>query len=228
MCSSLINFRRVTLPCGGLRVYRCGFIKLGDPTWLREVCCNHQIEMIIDLNCTKAANLSTVGHENLAYIGIDMRGPILEGSAVDEKYYYCAYQKMIDENKNAFCKVFRCLAAGPPTILINCLFGKDRTGVVVAVLQELLHVDRDIICDEYKQSLDYYRKNANLLEAHWKKRNICQEEYMLRFEINPSIILKTLDYIISAYGGVKEYLLDCGLLISEIYRIRNKFADLRR
>lgn len=49
-------------------------------------------------------------------------------------------------------KVLRALAAGEEPAIIHCTAGKDRTGVVTAVLLVLLGVPRDAVYDDYLKS----------------------------------------------------------------------------
>jgi protein-tyrosine phosphatase len=45
--------------------------------------------------------------------------------------------------------MFECIAAGRTPLIVHCAAGKDRTGVAIAVLLDVLGVARDTIIDDY-------------------------------------------------------------------------------
>lgn len=54
-----------------------------------------------------------------------------------------------DRYVELFSETFRTLAAGETPLLVHCAAGKDRTGVLCALIQDALGVARDDIFDDY-------------------------------------------------------------------------------
>jgi protein-tyrosine phosphatase len=105
-------------------------------------------------------------------------------------------------------------AAGPAPLLFHCVAGKDRTGVIAALLLALAEVVPSAI------AADYAASTGNLRDA-----------YLLRYrDGDPAAIIEAvrcpeeavynmLDYLDRA-GGVRAYLRGIGLTEAEITRLR--------
>ena len=64
------------------------------------------------------------------------------------------YRTIADKHESHLRLIFDALAAGALPILIHCAAGKDRTGVVVAIILETLGVDRGRIIADYCRTND--------------------------------------------------------------------------
>mgnify|MGYP000304502768 FL=1 len=111
--------------------------------------------------------------------------------------------------------VFECIANAPNGVIFNCSAGKDRSGVVSAIL--LLHagVADDDIVENYvltkhyiRKKLDYLRKNTDL------NMNIVTpcEDYMRKF----------LKKFRDEFGNTEKYFIRLGLSQKDIIKIRAK------
>jgi len=105
-------------------------------------------------------------------------------------------------------------AAGPGPLLFHCVAGKDRTGVIAALMLALADVVPAAI------AADYAASTGNL-----------REEYLRRYRgADPAVIIEAvrcpeeavynmLDYLDRA-GGIRAYLRSIGLSEAEIARLR--------
>jgi protein tyrosine/serine phosphatase len=60
------------------------------------------------------------------------------------------YASSLQRNAGHIAAIFAALAAAPPgPVLVSCRAGRDRTGMVVALLLDLAGVDRDVIAADY-------------------------------------------------------------------------------
>jgi protein-tyrosine phosphatase len=76
------------------------------------------------------------------------------------------YSDLVKNQKSSLAAVFRALANGATyPVIIHCTAGKDRTGVVCALLMELLGVPRAQIVEEYLLSSQSGAVNADWLEG---------------------------------------------------------------
>jgi protein-tyrosine phosphatase len=76
------------------------------------------------------------------------------------------YRNMIDKQKSSIATAFRALADGSKySFIIHCTAGKDRTGVMSALLLDLLGVSRPQIVDDYLLSTDTGAADPLWLEA---------------------------------------------------------------
>lgn len=110
-------------------------------------------------------------------------------------------------------------AAGPEPLLFHCVAGKDRTGLVAALLLALADVRPEAIARDYALSSQMLRVG-----------------YLLRYpDIEPERILEALRCpeegaynmlrFLEAAGGVRAYLAQIGLSADEIARLRARLRS---
>jgi protein-tyrosine phosphatase len=114
----------------------------------------------------------------------------------------------------------RLLAPGALPALVHCAVGKDRTGVTVAVLLELLGVPEEEIL------ADYLASNPGL-GLHEGPVEYLDEEGNVRVS-NPAqveLLVSVLARIRERHGSVEAYLLASGLTAEELGALREALAD---
>ncbi len=116
------------------------------------------VATIIDLRDADEVALNGRGRlalEPITYVNRPLRfNPALD-AATDEASSPLVrrYRDYLDESGGAFVAVFDLLAETTTyPAVINCFFGKDRTGVVVALVLAALGVDRTAIVEDYASS----------------------------------------------------------------------------
>jgi protein-tyrosine phosphatase len=108
----------------------------------------------------------------------------------------------------------------PSPVGIGCAAGKDRTGVVVALLHEMLGVPREVSLAEYSRCAPdpglVGRRLVHLLPSGQQVtpglRHI--------FEPQPTALLAALTWIDDTYGGVETYLVAMGVTPATIDSLR--------
>ena len=125
---------------------------------------------------------------------------------------YEGYTKvMIDGNALVFGNVLKQLAdpENQPAI-VNCTAGKDRTGIVIALLLTVLGVPEKIILADYSLSnLAYDQLIANLDGELQRvtELGIPISQMQPVFTADPNLLLATLAYTRGKYGSIEAYLL---------------------
>lgn len=128
------------------------------------------------------------------------------------------YMQWLDANQAQFRQVFQTIAAQQDgAVLFHCSAGKDRTGVVAALLQDLAGVARQDIVHNYAISAHY---DAPMAEALAKRAG------MAKLKANPNLaalsgtppeaIEAFLDKLHGEYGGAASYLRTIGLNEAEV------------
>ena len=87
-----------------------------------------------------------------------------------ENFYYAFLKDFKDEIKLIFDKYFT--NASTDRLIIHCEGGKDRTGVIIALLLDLLEIERELIIEDYL--LSYRDTNRDYIDFVFK---IIDEEY---------------------------------------------------
>jgi protein-tyrosine phosphatase len=136
------------------------------------------------------------------------------------------YAELLDLGAAAFTAAFTSIVApaGTPA-LVHCAIGKDRTGVLVAVLLDAADVDRDEIV------ADYARSGARIapIIARWRdgESGATLSEQLAAFTAlsAPETMEQTLDHLHRRWGGGAAYLQANGAAPAGIARWRRILRD---
>jgi len=121
----------------------------------------------------------------------------------------------IANNYRAIKLVFRAMVENIEGItLFNCALGRDRTGIIAALLLMLADVSPDDIEIDYSISYTTIRK---LIKIE-KKEDYDLPNHLLR-------INQLMNYIIIKFGSIFDYFLTIGLTSEEIYKLRDKLIQ---
>ena len=102
--------------------------------------------------------------------------------------------------------------------MFNCSAGKDRTGIVAALLLDLAG------CHEYDIVKDYSESYENNLKLIPELEKLVDVENRVYLESEPRMMMKFLDYLRDNYGSAKEYLISCGMEEEKIIEIIENFV----
>lgn len=175
------------------------------------------ITTIIDMRGQKDVDRKPsgfAGKADFAYYNFQ----IDEGSGVPETVEAVPHSYMDIAKAKAMPEVFRCIALAKSGVMFNCTAGKDRTGVVAAIL--LLHAgvsDKDII-ENYLLTKEYGKERLELVHKNFPEidMNIVTpcEWFMEEF----------LGLFRREYGDTTQYFKQIGLNDVEIRLIRDKLC----
>ena len=122
-----------------------------------------------------------------------------------------AYRQLVRRDiKDSWSKIFNILLdnnSGP--VLFHCSAGKDRTGVVTAVILTALGIDKEIIYQDYLLTNEkplYYKKMA--LEMDPESREI----FLEYFQAKKEYLDAAFDEINKIYGSFDNFLLETCLI----------------
>jgi len=121
------------------------------------------------------------------------------------------YLEMIEEAKPSIGLVLRTLAEDEPyAAVFHCTGGKDRTGIMAALLLEVLGVPRETIGADYALTAKFFRLSEERRAEMEKFFGIKMPEQALSSE--PATILGTLEGVDERYGSVARLLSEeCGV-----------------
>jgi protein-tyrosine phosphatase len=127
-------------------------------------------------------------------------GPAWEWPSMRE-----AYLAMLHEWRPQFANAVDAIAGSEPPVVVHCQGGRDRTGLVVALVLDAVGVDRQAIAADHARSDESWAPyNPSWIEAaadpadQAKRRRITQPAGKTMVEI--------LDEVSRRYGGAAEYL----------------------
>ena len=119
-----------------------------------------------------------------------------------------AYATMLDEGGTRFGAAIRRLAQpGALPAIFHCAAGKDRTGILAALLLAGLGVDDDVIVADYGLTADAIERMTAWLQRHHPQRADAMAETPSAFlAAHPEAMQRTLDAVRRDHGSVGRYL----------------------
>lgn len=131
------------------------------------------------------------------------------------------YRVMLDGNGARIAAIVDVLATSPRSVLFHCFAGRDRTGIVAALLLRIAGVPDEAIVADFAISDERLAQRYDEWKSGWTEadraridRSIVEAEDTIR---------GTLEHLDRKYGGVEVYLTRNGLEPSSLERLR---ADL--
>ena len=158
-----------------------------------------------------------VEYSHLALIDDANMNEIGDARDMLERYLF-----IVDTRPHAFREVFDAIAQAEGTVVFHCFAGKDRTGLVAAMLLSLAGVDEADI------AADYGETDAQLASQYevWIAEASAERRDAFRAELQcpPERILRVLDHVERGWGGVASYLEGAGMSAAAIDRIASKLS----
>lgn len=140
----------------------------------------------------------------------------------DAQSMFDRYLHIIEKRPQGFRDVFNAIAEAEDGVLFHCYAGKDRTGLVAAMLLDLAGVPPDQIAADYAETDQQLAQQyeAWINEAEPARREAIRDE----LRCPPERILGVLDYLRQKWGGVAGYLEAAGTTPANIDRVSSKLA----
>ncbi len=141
------------------------------------------------------------------------------------------YPRIVESQTPQFREVFAELLGQPKPMVYHCTAGKDRTGVMTALILIALGVPRETILADYMLSNEYYQAPA---PAAGKAETAQQgalaalppEVTRVFYRVEPEYLNAAFDEIDRRYGGVEAYLdKQLGVGPAEILRLRALYLE---
>ncbi|HYD10575.1 MAG TPA: tyrosine-protein phosphatase [Acidimicrobiales bacterium] len=158
-------------------------------------------------------------------IDLIMSGELPEA---DDQFVVDLYTGMLTDAAPVFGGVLSALAddGGLPA-LFHCMAGKDRTGLVSALLLTVLGVDRETVLDDYCLTNEY-RSNRRIEEMRpsIEAAGVDVEKVRPFLSARRPVLTDTLSWIDATHGGVEAYLTGpAGMSPSTLDVLRARLLD---
>ncbi len=195
----------------------------------RQALLEYGVRTVIDLRAPKEAQeepsafpLPSAKTNEPAYLNLPLEKyyphvSALINRATTRAEVYCI---ILDHYPDALAKVVRAIANAQPSVVIHCHDGKDRTGIVSALLLSLVGVPAETIAADYAESQERLRRLYDKAVAE------AGGEDKLGFWSKPTIIPEMmhamLAHIDAKYGAVPKYLAAAGVSSAEMKRLKSR------
>jgi len=165
------------------------------------------------------------GDHDITYTNVSLVDP---AKSAPENFTTLAndYKRILDTFAPAMAEIMHSIAGAPEgPVLFHCMAGKDRTGMVAAILLDLVGVPRETIAEDYALTQEYLRP----LNDEWLENGPGEREDrardLERFTPSAEVMLEVLAHLDERYGGVEGYLLQAGVSPQDIERLRVRLID---
>jgi len=195
---------------------------LSDAGWAALV--GHGVSRIVDLRFQ-----SELDADPPAELPVELVHVSLLGDDADPEFQTAidaldttrdVYLEFLERFRPRFAEAVAAVAAAPPgAVVVHCHGGKDRTGLVAALLLRLAGVEPGPIADDYALSAT----NLEAVQSEWIAAAPDETERARRRRISETpreAMLEVLQELERRYGGVREYLLAGGASEADVDRAR--------
>jgi protein-tyrosine phosphatase len=136
------------------------------------------------------------------------------------------YQIMLDKFGANIAKIMRTIADAPDGgVLVHCFAGKDRTGLVSALLLSVAGVPHETVVQDYALTGQYLQP--------WVDAELTNPDYPVDVRDRLSTILSSpaeamdgaLTYLRERWGGADPYLRHVGVSDEHLHRLRRRLLE---
>lgn len=136
------------------------------------------------------------------------------------------YQMIIDGSAQVFREVCELIMQpGNRAVLIHCQAGKDRTGIISALIQKLLGTPDETVIEEYLKSnielLPYFRRKM-LPRKILTLGKFPMETILFAISVKEQNIRLVLDRLDKEYKGAETFLVSAGFKPADLPKLKEK------
>ncbi len=108
-------------------------------------------------------------------------------------------------------------------VLYACTLGKDRTGVLTALLLQLLGIAPAEIAADFALSATLLKNDIDMLQSYWLQKGLSKEEYARRFDFEGNVAINLIDWCLEENGGESGLVSSLGLRPESIRSLYARF-----
>jgi protein-tyrosine phosphatase len=200
------------------------------PPMVQSTLLNYGVRTVIDLRRSDELHVAPNVFANssaVMYHHVSLLADSLPERKVAPRSLPDVYRMVLEQRQEQLYQTLATLAAptGLPAI-VHCTAGKDRTGLVVALLLGLVGVPAAIIVEDYALSSQYlvgtYLEEARQRAA---RNGIPWEWFQHQVICLPEFMHMTLKYLDERYGGIAAYVQRIGLSEEQCACLRHALVE---
>jgi protein tyrosine/serine phosphatase len=134
---------------------------------------------------------------------------------------------MLDRFRHGVAEAMAAIARAPDgAVVIHCAAGKDRTGLISALLLGLVDVPAETIAADYAITAELLRPREEAWLAACPPEERAERQAMIaRYAPTAEVMLAVLAGLSERYGGVESYLAEAGVSRADLERLRERLLD---
>jgi len=134
------------------------------------------------------------------------------------------YIELLRDSSDLIVRAIEPFATGE-TALVHCSAGKDRTGIIVALLLDLVGVDHETIIHDYALTDIYLEPLRDTFRQYAREAGHDMEQYEHMISCRPEYMRDFLTHLYDRYGGAWNYLKQAGMSERQLEAIREHLLD---
>jgi protein-tyrosine phosphatase len=136
------------------------------------------------------------------------------------------YLWSLERFRDLVAKAVEAVAQAPEgAVLIHCAAGKDRTGLISALLLGLVDVPTETIAADYAMTAELLAsREREWLESGPPEEREAREAMSARYAPTAEVMLEVLERLTERFGGVEPYLLEAGVRREDLERLRERLV----
>ncbi|MFN2321711.1 MAG: tyrosine-protein phosphatase [Trueperaceae bacterium] len=146
------------------------------------------------------------------------------GRPVDPYDITAFYVAALDHAGDAFAEGARLIADAPGAAVFHCTAGKDRTGVLAALLLEAVGVPRAAVIEDFALTHDRIETVRERLLAEAVRQGVDPLQFGRLLGATTDLIEPALAHLDRRHGGAVAYLQNAGVDDGTLARLRAKLA----
>lgn len=135
------------------------------------------------------------------------------------------YHAALDHAGAAFAMSVERLAASTGASLFHCTVGKDRTGLLAALVLESVGVGRGDVVDDYVLTHERIDPIRIRLIADAEARGIDPVDFVRMLGADADTLASALEHLDRRYGGAQAYLLAAGVREESLTRLSSRLVE---
>ncbi|MET0887381.1 MAG: tyrosine-protein phosphatase [Mycetocola sp.] len=152
------------------------------------------------------------------YVGMLVAGEMGRFSATDMGEHYVA---TLENRADVFVSAIDAIANGAPA-LVHCTEGKDRTGLLVALVLSLLGTPSRAIVEDYRLTEIWRPDRALAWAPRFAGTGLDLERFRVLYESPPAAMEIALGHLETVHGGAQSFLMTRGGMPAKtVSRLRN-------
>ena len=147
------------------------------------------------------------------------------GRPVDRFDIAAFYVAALDHASDALAEAARLIAEASGAAVFHCTAGKDRTGVLAALLLEAVGVPRAAVVEDFVLTHDRIGAVRERLLADAVRRGVDANDFGRLLGATADLIVPALEHLDRRYGGAAAYLRSAGVDEATLARLRAKLTS---
>jgi len=135
------------------------------------------------------------------------------------------YIKYLECCRSQIRAIITIVAERLPGVLFHCHAGKDRTGIIAALLLSAVGVSDEQIAADYALTNKQIRQLVDEWRAYAQKQGSDMQVFERDVTAAPETMINMLAYLRETYGGSTPYLENCGVASEHLAKLKSAFVN---